>query len=384
MTAHIRAREQTGTKKGNRVARRDVTIKEVAALSGVSIATVTRTFQDSPLVRAETSARVRLAAEQLGYRPNSVARALVTGTSDAIGILVPSLVEAYWAEVIDGVERRAGELGLAVVIATTRSDTARAQAMQGLLMSKRVDGMIIAGTTGLPESAHGGSPEPTMPLVLIDANDSTHPELLDRLREGSLIDAVRELSKLRPPGRWLAHVAYDDMAGARCLARHLLELGHVSVAFLAGPAFPSCLSRLVGVRGTLEESQRSLHSMVSAPQTFDGGYEAGRRILSGSTVPTAIVCYNDEMAIGVVRAAHELGFAVPNDVSVVGWDDIAVASYVDPPLTTLRNPKQEAGELALDLLLSETDANDAQLEPQLAGSLIVRGSSGPPPIAKAK
>jgi DNA-binding LacI/PurR family transcriptional regulator len=361
------------------LARRDVTIRDVAALSGVSIATVTRTFQESSLVRPETSERVRRAAQQLGYRPNSVARALVTGMSNTIGILIPSLVEAYWGEVADGIERGAGDRGLSVVIASTRGDPERARVMFDILMGKRVDGMIVAGFADLLDTRTEADQRDAPPVVLLDADDSPHPELLDESRDGSIVEAVRELGRKRRRGDWLAEVAYDDVAGARLLAHHLLKLGHTTISFVAGPPLRSCLNRLIGVRSAVEEAGFKVYSVNSAPHTFEGGYAAARELLSASSRPTGIVCYSDEMAIGVIRAAHELRLDVPDDVSVVGYDDIAVSAFVDPPLTTLRNPKRELGELALELLLRGIAGEEViPREARLIGSLVPRESAGPP------
>jgi DNA-binding LacI/PurR family transcriptional regulator len=354
---------------------RAVTIRDVAALSGVSIATVTRTFQGSTRVRPETGRRVRDAAEKLGYTPDAVARALVTGRSNTIGVLVPSLVQAYWGEVADSIEQRAGELGYSVVLASSRGEQKREQAMLDMLFSKRLDGVIFAGVgDALPDL------NPSIgPVVLLEWDVRLRPELFDELSSAPLAPSLLRLSEQPIPSAWTSYVAYDDVAGGTIAARHLLDQGHERIAFIAGAPVLTCIHRLLGARAAIEESGGKITRLERARDSFESGLRVGEELLTTEPSVSAVLCYSDSIAIGVVRAAHELGLAVPRDISVIGYDDITVSRYIDPPLTTIRNPKRELGRLALDLLLAQHDSPPRRpIHRRLTGELIARESTAPP------
>jgi LacI family transcriptional regulator len=361
---------------------RPVTIRDVARLSGVSIATVTRTFQSSPRVRPETSARVRAAAERLGYRPDAVAQALVTGRSQTIGLLVPSLLQAYWDELADAIEHRAGELGYSVVLASSRGEPDRERAMLDLLLGRRLDGMIVGGVSGDPHSwPSAESRRP--PLVLIDWDSTPQWDLLEDLRDAPLTKRLWRLPEQTVPGDWVAHLSHDDVAAARLITQHLIDLGHREIGFVAGPPVRTCLLRLLGVRSALEDAGLTLRYTQAAQDNFECSRLAGAEALSMPSPPTALVCYSDVVAIGIMRAAHDLGLSVPRDVSITGFDDIEIASYVDPQLTTIQTLKLELGELALDLLLNPP-SDGADKQRRLMGTLVVRGSTAPPRGSSAK
>ncbi|HZV72099.1 MAG TPA: LacI family DNA-binding transcriptional regulator [Conexibacter sp.] len=355
---------------------RPATIRDVARLSGVSIATVTRTFQDSPRVRPETGARVRAAAERLGYRPDSVAQALVRGRSNTIGLLIPSLMQAYWSEVADEIEHRAGERGYSLVLASSRGEPEREHAMLDMLYGKRVDGVIVGGVAGNPDTwPSAGS---RSPLVLIEWDATPQWERLRELTERPLGRSAWALAEQRIAGSWFAHLSADDIAGSTLVARHLLDKGHTRIAFLIGPPVRTYLLRLLGTRSAVEEAGHALAGVAADEDTFEGGRAMATKLLGAPQRPTALVCCSDVIAVGAVRAAHELGLDVPGDVSVVGYDDIELAAYLDPPLTTLRNPKRELGDLALDLVLSGREGTAGPIVERLTGELIVRGSTAPP------
>jgi LacI family transcriptional regulator len=353
---------------------RPATIRDVAALSGVSIATVTRTFQASPKVRPETSARVRESAKRLGYRPDSVAQALVTGLSRTIGVVIPSLVQSYWAEIADAIEARAAQRDYSVILASSRGDPARERAMLDMLSGKRVDGVIVGAVSGDPRewplSARAG------PLVLLEWDAEPQWDLLDELSEGITPSRLRRIADQTIAGEGLLHVSTDDTAGGALIARHLLQLGHEHVTFVIGPPVRPYLLRLLGAKLTLEGAGHRLEVVRADADSFNGGLAAAQEILGGGTRATAIVCCSDAIAVGVVRGARELGVEVPQELSITGYDDISVAAFVEPPLTTLRNPMRELGRLALDLALGSSVEMTAS-QRSLTGRLVVRDSSGP-------
>jgi LacI family transcriptional regulator len=355
---------------------RPVTIHDVAALSGVSIATVTRALQGSPHVRPETSARVLASATRLGYRPDANARALVMGTSRTIGVLIPSLVQPYWAEIAAAIERRAGEQGYSVVLASSQGEAEREQAMLDMLFGKRLDGVIVGAVSSDPDD---WSADARTPVVLLEWDATPQWELLEELSDGPLRPRLRRLPEEIPDGAWSAHVSTDDTAGGALSARHLLALGHSQIAFIVGPPVRPYLLRLLGVRGALEEAGEELGAVVATADTFEGGEAVARDLLAADNRPTALVCCSDAIAVGAVKAARELGLDIPGDVSVMGYDDIELAAYVEPPLTTLRNPMRELGELALDLLLLARASEHEPVSRRLTATLIERASTGPAP-----
>lgn len=355
------------------------TIRDVARLGGVSIATVTRTFQGSPKVRPETRARVLEAAEQLGYRPDSVARALATGSTSTVGVLVPSVATPYWGEVTQGIEQLAGEHGYSVIVASSRGEPERERSMLELLFAKRLDGIIVGGAAG--NAASWPAPDQrTPPLVLLEWDETPRWDLLESFGAGAITPpTLRRMSDQDVPGPWAAQVVYDDVAGGRAVAQHLLSLGHRNVAFVAGPPVRTCLLRLLGFRAAFQEAGLDAQVLAAAEDTFDAARAVARTCLEQPSRPTALACYSDVLAIGAVKAAHDAGLDVPGDVSIVGYDDIEFADYVDPPLTTLRNPKRELGELALQLVLEARASELRGRRHELAGTLIERASTGSPP-----
>lgn len=360
-----------------RDASRPVTIRDVAALSGVSLATVTRTFQGSPRVRPETSARVLESAKRLGYRPDSIARTLVTGTSQTIGVLIPSLTEPYWAEIADAIEQGAAELGYSVLLASSQHRPDHEQKVLEMLFSKRVDGIIVGAVSGDPD--RWPRSERRMPIVMLEWDSMPQWDLLEALSQGPLTRRLRGLPQETAAGEWFAHVSTDDAAGGAQIVAHLLDLGHTRFAFLVCPPVRSYLLRLLGMRLTLEEAGLPLEAVIPTTDTFEGGYDTATRLLTERPAPTALVCGSDAVAVGAIKAAHELGAKVPADVSIAGYDDIELAAYVDPPLTTLRNPMRELGQSALDLLLRARAGEQGPISHRLAGDLVIRDSTGPAP-----
>ena len=360
-----------------RASSRPVTIRDVAALSGVSMATVTRAMQGSPRLRPETRARVLKSAKRLGYRPDSIARTLVTGTSGTIGVLIPSLVEPYWAEIAAAIEQRAAARGQAVLLASSQHHPEHEQEMLEMLFSKRVDGIIVGAVSGDPNG--WPSSDRRTPIVMIEWDAMPQWDLLEALTEGPLTRRLRDLPQETVAGDWFAHVSTDDAAGGAQIVAHLLDLGHTRFAFLVCPPVRSYLLRLLGMRVALEEAGLELGTVISTTDTFEGGRSTARELLQKGTAPTALVCGSDAVAVGAIKAAYELGVQVPTDVSITGYDDIELAAYIDPPLTTLRNPMRELGQAALDLLLRGRTGERGPISHRLVGELQVRDSTGPAP-----
>jgi LacI family transcriptional regulator, galactose operon repressor len=355
--------------------RRPVTIKDVAQLSGVSAATVTRALQGHPRVLPETRARVQDAATRLGYRPDHAARALVTGISRTIGLLVPTIRDPYWAEVAAGIEPRAAQDGFAVLIASGYGDPVRAGETLEVLLGNRVDGIIVTTSAGVAEPRL--TPPMGLPTVVVGLDPPVGSLELEGARLAP-VPTLLEAAQRHREGVGLSHVGFDDVAAGEIAARHLIELGHRRIAFLAGPATLATVLRIAGVRRVLESAGLGLTAVTQGGDTFEEGCAAGLELLRAEHDFSAIIAFNDLLAAGVVRAARTLGIDVPGEVSVVGFDDIALAGLFEPALTTVRAPKREMGARAAELLFEHMlHELDVQWE-LLGGNLVVRESTAPP------
>lgn len=321
------------------------TLRDVARLAGVSPSTVSRTLSMPAMVNATTRARVAAAVERLGYEPNRAARGLITGRTGTIGLVVPDLANPFFASVVKGVQARARRSDVAVFVADTDEDEA---AEVGLVraLSKQVDGVVLC------------SPRSSDADLSAIAQD-TNVVLVNRAAEGI-------------PG-----VTYDNEDGMRQAVAHLVALGHRRIAWVGGPATSwSTQHRGLGLRNAVEHRAKVIAVGNFAP-TYEGGMAAADQVVA--TGATAVVTYNDLVAIGLLARLHARGIPVPGDLSVVGVDDIAMSRMARPALTTVRLPKQEAGRIAVELLLALLDDPDHSIDTRgtLHGELIVRESTGP-------
>jgi LacI family transcriptional regulator len=327
------------------------TIRDVARESSVSIATVSRVFNNSPLVSEGTRERVMVAAERLGYWPNGIARSLITNRTHAIGVLLPELHGEFFSEVIHGIDLAARERGLHLLVSRATSTaaelTAALRSMRG-----RVDALIIM------------APDREAAAVLRQHANQVPMVLLN--------------CEANVPGA--DTVSVENHAGARTIVCHLLAAGHRRIATITGPLHNGDAGqRLEGYRAAMRDAGLSGEGLE-----FDGdftersGYVAARRVLDHVPRPTAVFVANDHMAIGVLGALQDAGVDVPKDIAVVGFDDIPMARYLTPPLTTVHVDIFRMGQRAMGLLL-ERAQESRPLEPRrelLQTTLVVRGSCG--------
>jgi DNA-binding LacI/PurR family transcriptional regulator len=352
-----------------------VTLADVARLAGTSPATVTRALHGHPRVLPATRARVEQAANALGYVPHLGARALALRSSETIGLLMPSTADSFWGEVADGLEQRAMSRGYSTLIATSHNDPRRERGMLELFLGKRVDGIVVGSAAATPADWFPGS-RPATPIVLLSWNTPYEPRHVAMVQEEPVASAIARVMA-RANDIPYQHVATDDAEGSAHAARYLLDLGHRSIAYAGlAPIRPSLL-RFLGVRAALEERGLTPAAAIESPLTLEGGQRAGRKLAAMSPRPTAVIAYDDMVAVGIIRAVHAAGLRVPEDISIVGFDDVSVAAFVEPPLTTVRQAMPELGTLAVDMIFSALDGTRVDQGPLLRGDLIVRHSTGP-------
>ena len=337
-----------------------ITTHDVARLAGVSQPTVSLVLSNNSKARvsAETRERVMRAAEELGYQPNVIARALVLQRSYALGIIVPDLRNPFFAEIVSGAERVASEAGYAVFLCEAR-ERSRDRHINALL-ERQIDG------------------------IMIDALGAA--SLTDRLLERTNVVLIDE-----PPDRWPG-VASDAFGAGRQAAEHLLALGHERFAFL-GPAtdIHAIRMREKGFVQTIAKSGFRISSdrLRRVPATAAGGQTGMRALLALETRPTAVFCSNDLVAIGALKTCSVAGARVPLDISIVGCDDIELASLTHPELTTIAIPARELGARAARLLLQalKNEPHEGRAEPvqrTIPSRLVVRGTTAPPPKPAAQ
>jgi LacI family transcriptional regulator len=335
------------------------TIHDVAAAAGVSVATVSRVLNRKEIVREATTNQVLEAAKSLRYVPNVAARSLSIRRSQTIGIVLPDMHGEFFSEVIRGIDLAARRERYHVLVSGSHSDVAEMvevlEAMHG-----RVDGVLVMAPDVAPE-ALGERLPPELPVVLLNSSDERHRA-----------------------------ITIDNYGGAHAMMQHLAELGHERIAFICGPGNNAdARDRLRGYRHAMRAHGRDVIRTLEIAGDFteSSGHEAAGRALALEPRPTAIFAANDSMAVGALTALREAGIAVPGEISVVGFDDIPVARYVTPALTTIRVDIAELGRRAFAVLceaIADPQADRVRRE-RVRTTLVVRGSSArPQPVNKTR
>lgn len=330
-------------------------MSDVATVAGVSHQTVSRVLNDHPHVRPETRTKVLAAIEQLGYRRNSAARALVTRRSATVGVVTSGSALFGPTSTLTGVEVAAREVGFFVSLATIkRFDVPTMTSAVDHLLSQGVEAIIVIAPQDEVAQAVKAVGAP-VPVVMISATEG----------QAGLVDAV----------------SVDQEAGARMAVRHLIELGHREVVHLAGPQdWFDARARRAGWNLECSEAGLNVPEVVEGDWTAEHGYAVGRQMASQGA-PTAIFAANDQIALGLLRAFWEAGMRLPQDVSVVGFDDIAGSAFFIPPLTTVRQDFGALGHLAIEALTARLAGAEFVVEPILP-ALEVRASTARPPAGR--
>jgi DNA-binding LacI/PurR family transcriptional regulator len=323
-------------------------IHDVAALAGVSVATVSRSFTIPEVVRDATRESVVAAATALGYQPNRAARGLITGRTGNIGVIVPDLGNPYFHAVLKGAQARARRADYAVFVADGQESASEEEALINA-MSKQVDGIVLCSSRLAPGKLAALEATPTVVL-------------LNRRVAG------------------LPSVIVDSADGMKQAVHHLASLGHVRGAFVSGPRHSwSNRERHKGLRAAALECDIEVVTIGPVAPQFESGVGAAERVLEAGV--TAVLAYNDLVAVGILSRLAQLGVTVPDELSVVGFDDIPLAAMVTPALTTVALPTALAGQAAVDLLLGRLEnagpptARDLR---KLPASLVIRGSTSAP------
>jgi LacI family transcriptional regulator len=349
---------QVSRKAGRRAAGKTPDIRTVAAAAKVSIATVSRTINGSTLVSEQLSKRVWHAIEQLRYVPNTHARTLVSGRSRLLGIIVENITNPFFPELIRSFEEVAVGYGYEILVSSSNSDPAVLTTCIRRMLERKVDGVAVMTfgeeETVLDQLVHRGVPIVLAEFKLDDPKAST--------------------------------ILLDYSTGIHEAVRHLAKLGHLGIAFLAGPhSLHSAITRENDFREAMQIEGLPVQKkwVIECNHTLKGGVAGFERLQALVAHPTAIVCSNDMTAIGVLRAAYMAGLRVPQDLSVVGLDDIDFAEYTLPPLTTIRLSRVELARAAFEALRQQAeDPKNPRIQREflVATSLVVRGSTAKPAV----
>ncbi|MFQ5834719.1 MAG: LacI family DNA-binding transcriptional regulator [bacterium] len=326
-------------------------IKDVARLARVSPACVSLVLNDKPYVSQEAKQRIYKAIKQLNYRPNIIARSLRKKKTTTIGLVLSDITNPFFPEVARGVEDRAREYGFSVVLCSTDADPSLERQYIDVLLAKQIDGLILTSIRSSDNLNQYGKED--CPLVLVN----------------------RELS----PDRF-DFVGIDNVASAKMAIDHLIKLGHRKIGFIRGePASSASFGRYEGYRLALEQAKISYSDsfIKKGYLKYSGGYRAMESLLQTSPSPTALFCANDMMALGAIDTCLEKGTRVPQDLAIVGFDDIWVASLKSVQLTTVRQPRYIMVVKAVDLMLERIMGKRVKIKRvMLPAKLMVRRTCG--------
>ncbi|MFB5191386.1 LacI family DNA-binding transcriptional regulator [Alicyclobacillus fastidiosus] len=311
------------------------TIKEVAKLAGVSVSTVSRVINNSGYVGEKTRKKIVDAMDTLRFEPSSIARGLVSGKTSTIGLLLPDVSNPFFAEVARGTEEAAIESGFTVILCNSNWDLERERMYLNVLKGRAVEGVIVIGNRSAERDLIGAvSP---LPCVFVDRKVSSDQSYI-----------------------WI-----DHEKGAKIATEKLLSIGCEHIVHVTGPRkSTSARARLSGYLKTMKKSGME-PKVLSGNFRFTGGYEAAKALFLNDNPPDGVFAANDMMAIGIIQAANELGVSIPNDVSIVGYDDIDMAKCTSPALTTIRQPANEMGRAAFSLFKNRVSEMKIEFDAKL-------------------
>lgn len=333
------------------------TIEDVARLAGVSIATVSRAIRMPEKVAESTRKKVTEAIARTGYTANAMAQNLRMQRSQMVMVLTSSIANPNFPGILIGLEKSANERGYGVLIGNTEGEVSFEENYLRFLSAGMVDGLVLL-TGYLPVAGWPKNPAGTFPPMVA----ATRPTNIDQI----------------------PYVGTDDVAAAKMATEYLVSLGHRSIVFVGGGLSDHVSDlRHEGYQKGIDEAATPITDWrIDGDGSSEGGRAAVERLFIKDTLPTAFFCHNDDTAIGVISALQLRGYNVPKDFSVIGFDDIPFASNITPALTTIRQPRNQIGEIAMSLLLDRLTGKEATNSVNLLhGDLVVRESCGPSPTS---
>ncbi|WNJ97417.1 substrate-binding domain-containing protein [Vibrio ruber] len=327
------------------------TMKDIAKRAGVSTSTVSHVINKTRYVSDEIAARVNQAAKDLNYSPSALARSLKMNRTKTLGMLVTTSTNPFFGEVVKGVERSCYQKGYNLILCNTEGDDHRMKESINTLLEKRVDGLILMCSALEGEHIDAFDRFPGVPVVVMDRGPVHFA--CDKIQDNSLL-------------------------GGFMATNYLIECGHREIGCITGPLkIHQAYMRYEGFKKAMTNAKLPINPAWIAEANFecDGGVDAFEHICQRGPLPSALFVGNDMMAMGVVNAAHARGIRIPQDLSIIGYDDIYIAKYITPPLTTIHQPKHRLGTAAVEALVNrldkhKTDAQVVHLEP----TLVVRDS----------
>ncbi len=329
------------------------TMKDVAREAGVSTSTVSHVINNNRFVSEAIRDKVNAAIDRLNYAPSALARSLKLNQTRTIGMLLTASSNPFYSEVVLGVERSCYERGYSLILCNTDGDEERMNRSIETLLQKRVDGLIMMCTENHCPSQDALNRYPSLPIVMMD---------------WSPFDGANDI------------IQDNALIGGKMATEYLIHQGYSRIACITGPLDKTTAQqRLAGFRQAMHEANLEIMPgyEVSGDFEFAGGLSAMQQLLTLPVPPDAVFASNDAMAVGVYQAVYQQGLNIPTDVAVMGYDDIQLAQYMTPPLTTIHQPKDELGELAIDTLLHRLQEPDTEAQVlSLTPELIMRGSVG--------
>jgi DNA-binding LacI/PurR family transcriptional regulator len=333
--------------------RKPASIKDVARLAGVSHSTVSRALRNSPRVNSETTEKIRRIAAESGYRTSAVARSLATRRTNTIGVVVTTITDLFAAEVVSGIEEAAGERDYSILLANCNADPEREMRVVRTMEERRVDGIVVtASRVG-----------------------ALYIPMLSRMR----VPIV--LLNNQHPSEFAHSVMIANTEASLAAMQHLIHLGHRRIGYIGDRnGRQSDTERFAGYRYGLDAADVPFEPelVFHGDGNPEGGMQGVVRLLSLSSPPTAIFCYDDMTALGALRQIRMQGLHVPRDISLIGFDDLAIVGYTDPPLTTVRQPMARMGRMAMETLFDILAGSRSNHNLKVPGELVVRESTAPP------
>ena len=314
-----------------------VTMEDIAERAGVSINTVSRALNDKPDINDQTKEEILSIADELNYQPNRFAQGLRSSKTSTLGVIVADIMNPFFSALLKGVEKSAREEGYSIIVQDTDEKYENEQSAIQTTLAEQVDGLLI-------------TPVQTNQQTIIDLKQSGLPFVL----------LGRHFNDLDTH-----YVVTDDVAGASSAVEHLIDRGHDRIGIINGPThISSSQERLRGYKQTMRERGIEIEEefIFRDTVTMEEGYRTGKKMVSGTPRPTAVLCYSDFVAIGVIKAARDAGLKIPEDLAVVGYDDIFFSTCLEVPLTSVRIPKKKLGKRAFQVLQELIDGGGDRQE----------------------